>query len=105
MENSKGTRRVRKPKLKNRWVVIILDPEGGDWSPWSVVAEDIGEAVKIAVDDWKDWQTDPTDPNPTPPEKPHIFKVYGNSWIDEIAWGADYGEGLGSYDMTQLDNP
>lgn len=105
MENSKGTRRVRKPKLENRWVVIVLDPDWNDWSPCSVVADDVGEAVRIAVDQWRSFQIDPDDLDPEPLEKPHIIKVYRNSWIGEIVWSEGYSESLGSYDMTQLANP
>ncbi len=37
--------------------------------------------------------------------KPHVVKVYRNSWITEIEWGERYPEGLGTFDMRKLSNP
>lgn len=91
--------------LEDCWVVIILDPDWEDWSPWSVVANDIGSAVEKAVQDWEAWLSDPADPNPDPLPKPHIIKVYRNTWITEIAWWERSSGGLGSYDMSKLANP
>ena len=91
--------------LSGCWVVLICDPEEGNTSPWSVVADEIGEAVAKAVEDWKAWQTDPDDPEPDELGKPHIVKVYRNSWITKIEWDERYPEGLGTYDMSELANP
>ncbi len=90
--------------LNGCWVVLILDPDWEDTSPWPVMADEIGEAVEKAVEDWKAWQTDPDHPEPEELEKPHIVKVYRNSWITQVEWGERYPEGLGTYDMSKLAN-
>ena len=35
------------------WVVILLDPDAGDWSPWSVIAKDKPRAIAQARRDWR----------------------------------------------------
>lgn len=90
--------------LAGCWVVLIMDPDWDNTSPWSVTAKDIDEAVTKAVEGWTALQTDPDDPEPVELEKPHIVKVYRNSWIGEIEWGERYPGGLGTYDMSKLAN-
>ena len=90
--------------LNGCWVVLIMDPDCEDSSPWSVMADDAGEAVDKAVEQWKDWLTDADDPIPRTLPTPHIVKAYRNSWITEIEWGERYPEGLGTCDMTMLSN-
>lgn len=96
--------------LEGSWVVIILDPDWDGWSPYSVVANDIGSAVARAVNDWEADQSDPEggDPYTEPTDdylKPHIMKVYRASAITEIAWDERSRGGLGSFDMSKLANP
>lgn len=68
-----------------------------DWSLWPVVAQTIEEAVTSAVSKWKRWVGDWTD-------LPFITKVYPNSWVHQIAWSAEWGESVGSLDMSGLEN-
>lgn len=89
--------------LSGCWVVLIDDPEEGDPSPWSVMADDIGEAVAKAVQDWRDSLADCYLPHEMP--KPWVKKVYRRSWITEIEWSERSTKGLGTYDMSQLANP
>ena len=90
--------------LNGCWVVLIMDPDCEDSSPWSVMADDAGEAVDKAVEQWKDWLTDADDPAPEPLPKPHVVKVYRNSWITQIEWGERDPERLGTFDMSKLAN-
>ena len=90
--------------LNGCWVVLIMDPDWEDASPWSVMADEIGEAVEKAVEDWKAWLTDPDDPDPEPLPKPHVVKVYRNSWITDIARGERYSGFLGIHAMRKLSN-
>ena len=99
------TPEILEAALSRCWVVLILSPDWEGHLPYSVVADDIGEAVAKAVEGWKADQTDPDDPEPNELEKPHIYKVYRNSWITEIEWGERYPEDLGTYDMSKLANP
>jgi hypothetical protein len=90
--------------LNGCWVVLIMDPDCEDSSPWSVVADDAGEAVDKALEQWKDWLTDPDDPIPRTLPKPHIVKAYRNSWITDIARGERYSGFLGIHAMRKLSN-
>ena len=60
--------------MSNRWVVILGDPDDNDWSPWSVVANDVDAAVKVAIKDWRRWSG--------LRDEPEVVKVYASSWID-----------------------
>jgi hypothetical protein len=91
--------------LTRYWIVIITDPDWTDDSPWPVMADEIGEAVAKAVEDWAESQIDPDDPEPDELDKPHIVKVYRASLITEIAWSHPSTKGLGTYDMSKLANP
>lgn len=90
--------------LNGCWVVLIVDPDCEDSSPWSVMADNAGEAVDKAVEQWKDWLTDPDDPIPRTLPKPHIVKAYRNSWITDIARGERYSGFLGIHAMRKLSN-
>ena len=90
--------------LNGCWVVLIMDPDGEDTSPWPVMADEIGEAVAKAVEDWKAWQTAPDDSEPDSLDKPQIVRVYRDSWVTQIEWDERYPEGLGTFDMTMLSN-
>lgn len=96
------------PALSGCWVVVILGPDPGDTSEWAVRADEIGEAVTEAVARWTVWAGDPDDPEPDEvehePPKPHILRVYRNSWLTEYAWAEYDAEGIGSYDMSKLAN-
>lgn len=67
-------------KLDGCWVVILLDPEGGDWSPWSVIAFDRKQAISLARQDWCEWCEWEGEP-----DYADVLKVYRDSWIGEIA--------------------
>lgn len=44
--------------LEKCWVVILMDPDCSDWSPWSVVAEDKEGAIASARRAWREWLQD-----------------------------------------------
>lgn len=35
------------------WVVVILDPDWDDWSPWNVTAPDLAGAIAKAKKHWR----------------------------------------------------
>jgi len=74
---SPAQRRTPEGSLKDCWVVILMDPDYDDWSPWPVIAATKQEAVLKAQSDWRRWcgVRDEAD----------VVKVYGHSWIGEIA--------------------
>jgi len=49
------SRAVLEATLNGCWVVLIMDPDLEVSSPWSAMADDIGDAVAKAVKDWKAW--------------------------------------------------
>ncbi len=82
------------------WVVIMLDPDDGDWSPWTVTAPDLDEAVAKAKNQWRkfcegtprlqaQWDNDNVlPPNPSVAGQPDdldcmVLKVYRGSWIGD----------------------
>jgi hypothetical protein len=68
------------------------------------MADDAGEAVDKAVEQWKDWLTDADDPIPRTLPTPHIVKAYRNSWITDIARDERYSGFLGIHAMRTLSN-
>lgn len=66
-------------KLGGCWVVILLDPEGGDWSPWSVIALNRDHAISLARQDWCEWCDWEGEP-----DYADVLKVFRDSWIGEI---------------------
>lgn len=69
--------RTPEASLTNCWVVILMDPDYDDWSPWSVIAASKQDAVLKAQSDWRRWCGVPDDAE--------VVKVYGHSWMGEIA--------------------
>ncbi len=59
--------------LQNCWVVILTDPDGIGWSPWSVVAPDVDHAILKARSDWRRWSRVHA--------AAEVWKVYSQSWI------------------------
>lgn len=62
--------------LKDCWVVILMDPDDSDWSPWPVVAKNKRRAIAQARRDWRDWCQIPGSAD--------VLKVYERSWIGGI---------------------
>ena len=62
--------------LKHCWVVILLDPDECDWSPWPVVATNKLGAIAQARRDWRDWCESS--------DSAEVVKVYERSWIGGI---------------------
>lgn len=62
--------------LNDRWVVILMDPDDSDWSPWSVTASDKRQAILKAQAEWRRWSRVHA--------AAEVTKVYRNSWIGEI---------------------
>ena len=63
--------------LIDRWVVILTDPDGINWSPWSVTASDPRRAILKAQSEWRRWSRVHA--------AAEVVKVYRDSWIGEIA--------------------
>lgn len=63
--------------LHDRWVVILMDPDHDDWSPWPVVANNKAQAILRAQSAWRKW----CGANAAA----EIVKVYSESWIGERA--------------------
>jgi len=63
--------------LSDRWVVILMDPDDCDWSPWSVTASDQRQAILKAQSAWRRWSRVHAAAD--------VVKVYRDSWIGEIA--------------------
>lgn len=73
---------TRQPKqieaaLQDCWVVILMDPDESDWSPWPVVANSKQQAILRAQSDWRKWSQVNV--------VAEVVKVYAKSWIGEIA--------------------
>lgn len=73
---------TRQPKqieaaLQDCWVVILMDPDDADWSPWPVIANGKQKAILRAQSDWRKW----SQVNATA----EVVKVYAKSWIGGIA--------------------
>ena len=62
--------------LQDCWVVILMDPDDSDWSPWPVVAKNKRGAIAQARRDWRDWCRSPG--------SAEVLKVYERSWIGGI---------------------
>jgi hypothetical protein len=60
---------------EDAWVVILMDCDYEDWSPWNVRAPDERSAIAQATNDWQAF-TETT-------EAPDVVKVYRASWIGE----------------------
>ncbi|WP_298128189.1 hypothetical protein [Brevundimonas sp.] len=107
MTNETRTLETVEAALDGCWVVFIWDPDGGRVTEWPVQADELGEAVTKAVVDWRSVMF-PYDPDPDEQEadleKPHILRVYRNSWLAQLEWAEYDGVGLGSYDMSKLAN-
>lgn len=72
------------PLPDDHWVVILLDPDWADWSPWSVRAANEQAAIEQAIADWHAWlEDDLEDDGDEAHEDPEVIKVYRNSWIGE----------------------
>jgi hypothetical protein len=67
----------------DHWIVILTDPDGSDWSPWSVIAEHKKAAVARALADWFEWahQDEDVGEDGDLDDPPEVIKVYRNSWI------------------------
>jgi len=63
--------------LQDCWVVILMDPDDSDWSPWPVIANNKEQAILRAQSDWHKW----SQVNAVA----EVVKVYTKSWIGEIA--------------------
>lgn len=59
--------------LGNCWVVILTDPDGIGWSPWSAVAPDVHQAILKARSYWRRWSGVHAAAD--------VWKVYRESWI------------------------
>ena len=75
-------------KLKHCWVVILPDPSFDDWdcwSPWSVRATSMQDAIDKAKTDWKRWAFGPDlqDDDLEQIDSPEVLKVYENAWLGE----------------------
>ena len=78
---------------EDEWVVVILDSDWEDWSPWNVTAPDLDSAIAKAKRHWRrfaagedDWDQEDDDVVATEDEAledPEIIKVYRASWIGE----------------------
>lgn len=62
--------------LSDCWVVILTDPDGNDWSPWSVTATDQRQAILKAQSNWRRWCQVHAAAD--------VVKVYRDSWIGQI---------------------
>jgi hypothetical protein len=65
------------------WVVMIMDPDYNDYSPYPVVAEDEGEAVAKAIASWRSSVGGEDFLEDSLWDEPEIGKIYRASWIGE----------------------
>ncbi len=83
---------------ENNWVVLLTDPDGCDWSPWSVRAKSPLEAIEAARKQWRemyDYDEDYKEgvddpPELTPDSVIEVWKVYQGSWINMRVWECEW---------------
>ncbi len=73
---------TRQPKqieaaLQGCWIVILIDPDDSNWSPWPVIANGKQQAILKAQSDWRKWSRVNA--------VAEVVKAYAKSWIGEIA--------------------
>lgn len=74
----------KSPKnLKGCYVVLLLDPDECDFSPWSVRATSRSQAIRLAINLWHAWASEPGEPRLPDPD---VLRVYERSWIEEIVF-------------------
>lgn len=68
---------------EQNWVILIMDPDYNDSSPYSVTADDLESAIEKAISEWRSWLQDDDFFERSQWCAPEIVKVYRGSWIGE----------------------
>lgn len=65
--------------LASSYIVLLLDPDGEDSSPWPVVADSPAQAIEKARADYRAW-----DGAPETDEPPPVVKVYRGTLSERV---------------------